>query len=250
MAAAAANVFRNRSPRFRNVLDGHNRLRQTKPKGKSIYSLHMRRPTLVLIFATFAIALALRFVDAPLVFTGGAPQISPIDELYQWKRMTYSAAHFPHVLDFDRDRGVGGAFCPWPPLYDWSAGGVARLLGATSRSDVLRRVVWFPPFVFALFVALAFVWLDRRFGRAAAIAAAAALAASPFAITMSSIGSIDHHWLEPILVFVILSAAKDPPRMCEGGPSPSARLRKTVSAKPSSSGTHRGTAASPPACRS
>src|SRR5262249_11558332 len=37
-----------------------------------------------------------------------------------------------------------------------------------------------------------------------AIAAGSALAASPFLVTTSWIGSIDHHFLEPIFVFAIL----------------------------------------------
>src|SRR5712692_6710298 len=104
----------------------------------------------------FTLALAVRLLNAPYIFEGGdKPRITPVDELYHWKRIAFSAAHFPHVLELDRDRGVGGAFCPWPPLYDVAAGGVARLLGARRASSVLARIVWFPPLLFALFVALA-----------------------------------------------------------------------------------------------
>jgi asparagine N-glycosylation enzyme membrane subunit Stt3 len=80
-------------------------------------------------------------------------------------------------------------------------------------------VRWFPPLFFALFVAAAFVWMERRFGFAAALAATAALAASPFLVTLSWVDSIDHHWTEPIFVFAIVacvtgvipSAARNPP---------------------------------------
>src|SRR5438876_10259739 len=132
--------------------------------------------------AFFVVALACRLLNAPYAFEGGTPRIAPVDELYHWKRMAYSAAHFSRVLEFDRDRGVSGAFCPWPPLYDVAAGGMARLLGAgigTDKSvcatpatadrdgscvqcgtdtlvcaasdEVLKRVIWFPPTLFALF---------------------------------------------------------------------------------------------------
>src|SRR6266545_3534387 len=146
---------------------------------------------MLLAAAAFAAALLLRLINAP------APEITPIDELYHLKRMT-------HFVEFDRDRGVAGAFCPWPPLYDRAAGGVARLAGATTREGVWSRVKWLPPIGFALFVALAVVWMERRFGRMAALAAGAALAASPFAVTLSWVGSIDHHWLEPIFVVGML----------------------------------------------
>jgi asparagine N-glycosylation enzyme membrane subunit Stt3 len=158
--------------------------------------------------AFFALALLCRFLNAPYVFEGGKPRIAPVDELYHWKRMSYSAAHFPHVLEFDRDRGVAGAFCPWPPLYDVASGGAARLLGARTASDaVLNRVIWFPPIIFALFTAITVLILATNCGIVVAIVTGIALATSPFLVTTSWIGSIDHHFLEPALTFAILGAA-------------------------------------------
>jgi asparagine N-glycosylation enzyme membrane subunit Stt3 len=147
--------------------------------------------------------------------------------------MAYSAARFPHVLELDRDRGVDGAFCPWPPLYDVAAGGVARLLGASTSTDksvcatlaganrdsrerptiacaasedVLRRVIWFPPILFAIFTGITVFLLARRNGLFVAAITGVALATSPFLVTTSWIGSIDHHFLEPVLTFAILGA--------------------------------------------
>src|SRR6478672_974987 len=125
----------------------------------------------------------------------GFAELSPIDELYHLKRMT-------RFVDFDIDRN---AFCPWPPLYDRAFGGLAHLLGARTQADVLARVRWFPPLFFALFVAAAFVWMERRYGFAAALSAAGALASSPFVVTVSWVASIDHHWTEPIFVVAILA---------------------------------------------
>jgi asparagine N-glycosylation enzyme membrane subunit Stt3 len=144
-------------------------------------------------------------LNAPYAFDGGKPRIAPVDELYHWKRMAYSAAHFPRVLEFDRDRGVAGAFCPWPPLYDVIGGGAARLLGGTTSDEVLRRIIWFPPILFALFTAIAVFVLARRSATVATILGIA-LATSPFLVTTSWIGSIDHHFLEPVLTFAILGA--------------------------------------------
>src|SRR5712671_2796087 len=156
--------------------------------------------------AFFILALGCRFLNAPYVFEGGKPRIAPVDELYHWKRMSHSAAHFPYVLEFDRDRGVCGEFCPWPPLYDVAAGGAARLLGAsTGADDVLARVIWFPPILFALFTAITVFILARRSAVIATLTGIA-LATSPFLVTTSWIGSIDHHFLEPVLTFAILGA--------------------------------------------
>src|SRR5436189_5465218 len=155
----------------------------------------------LLVLAALSVALALRLLNLPYAFDDGKPVLTPLDELYHWKRMSFSALHFPHVLELDPDRGDGGAFCPWPPLYDLTAGGAARLLGARDAAGVLARVVWFPPVVFAFFVAAAVGVLARACGAFTAIVAGSALAASPFLVTASWIGAIDHHFLEPILVF-------------------------------------------------
>lgn len=164
-----------------------------------------RRTALLACVAAFVLTAALRLLNAEWAFVDGIPQVRPLDELYHLKRMAHSAAKFPDVLEFDPDRGVRGAFCPWPPLYDLAAGGVARLLGATSIGEVLSIVVWIPPLVFAAFVA-AFLYAVGRRAPIAAAAAAVAMAASPWLVTESWIGSIDHHFLEPLLALTILGA--------------------------------------------
>ncbi|HEV7488206.1 MAG TPA: hypothetical protein VGQ65_21235 [Thermoanaerobaculia bacterium] len=167
---------------------------------------HSLLPTPLLGIAFFVLALACRFLNAPYAFEGGRPRIAPVDELYHWKRMAYSAAHFPRVLELDRDRGVRGAFCPWPPLYDVAGGGAARLLGGTTSGEVLARIIWFPPILFALFTGIAVFILARRSGTMVATITGIALATSPFLVTTSWIGSIDHHYLEPVLTFAIVGA--------------------------------------------
>ncbi|HEX7420924.1 MAG TPA: hypothetical protein VF505_13630, partial [Thermoanaerobaculia bacterium] len=103
-------------------------MKESRTERKSLLSL-------LIIGTVFAITLLLRRSD-------GA--IPPFDDLYHLKRITFSAAHFPHVLDFDADRGDRGAFSPWPPLYDVTLGGVMKIFG---------DVTWVPPIFFALFVA-------------------------------------------------------------------------------------------------
>ena len=160
----------------------------------------MSRASGALVTATFAIGFALRLLNLPFA------QVSPADELYHWKRIEFSSQHFPQVLEFDRDRGFAGAFCPWPPLYDLTAGGIARLFG-------MRAVMWIPPVIGAIAAALAALWVFQRFGLQSGIVAAIALASSPFIVTQSWVGAIDHHFLEWPLVFAILIAA-------EGGGAP------------------------------
>lgn len=162
------------------------------------------RTTVLASLAAFILAAGLRIGNASAVFVDGVPQLSPFDELYHFKRIAFSAEHFPRALEFDPDRGIGGAFCPWPPLYDVLAGGIARLLGGRSAADVLAAVVWIPPLLFSLAVAATFFAMARAGSPAAALLTAFALATSPFMVTVSWIGEIDHHHLEPPLTFAIV----------------------------------------------
>jgi hypothetical protein len=148
---------------------------------------------------TFSLALGLRLLNLPFA------AIPVADELYHWKRIEFSAQHFPQVLELDRDRGLRGAFCPWPPLYDLSAGLVARIFG-------MGAVRFIPPVAGAIAVAVASMWTFALFGSLAGWTAGIALACSPFVVTQSWIGAIDHHFLEWILVFFVARSADRSPR--------------------------------------
>jgi len=144
----------------------------------------------LLVGIVFVVALLMRRGD-------GA--IPPFDDLYHLKRISFSATHFPHVLDFDADRGDRGEFCPWPPLYDLAAGGVMRVFGS---------VVYVPPIFFAFFVA-AVTAAMLRFGAIAAATAGLTLALSPYLADASRTGHIDHHYVEPLLLlFIVVTAAR------------------------------------------
>ncbi|HSP35617.1 MAG TPA: STT3 domain-containing protein [Thermoanaerobaculia bacterium] len=164
-----------------------------------------RRRALLIAVAAFVLAFGIRIGNAPRAFAGGVPVISPLDELYHWKRIAFSAAHFPAVLDFDPDRGLAGAFCPWPPLYDLACAAAARLAGATGAYDVLSVIVWIPPLVASLLVAAVVGLLARARGNAAALLIAP-LATAPMLVFPSLIGEIDHHWIEPFFALAILGA--------------------------------------------
>src|SRR5260221_9682658 len=165
----------------------------------------MRRSSQLALLA-FVAALLLRLLNARTAFVDGVPRFSPLDELYHAKRISVSALQFPEVLSFDPDRGTHGAWCPWPPLYDLAAGAVARLLGATTWSGVIFRVIWLPPLLFALFIAAVTGLVSRARGAVAGTLVGVALASSPFLVELSWIGAIDHHYLEPPLTFAIAFA--------------------------------------------
>ncbi len=126
--------------------------------------------------------------------------------MYHAKRIVYSAAHPLRVLSFDPNRGVGGAFCPWPPLYDVAAGGAARLAGGVTAAGVVARASWFPPIIASLAAAFVAAWLSRRAGWRTGLLAGIALAISTDFIDRSRLGSIDHHFLEFPLVASVVGA--------------------------------------------
>src|SRR5947209_4359860 len=131
--------------------------------------------------AIFVISITLRFDPAAAY--------PPYDDLYHAKRIAYSIANFPHVLGFDRDRGLNGAFCPWPPLYDLACAALS-LAGAPLR--------WLPPIGFSIFVGT----VAFALGPIAGIG----LAISPYLINISKTAAIDHHWIEPALLLMIVFA--------------------------------------------
>ena len=160
--------------------DDETRVKESRTERKRLSSL-------LIVTTVFVVTLLLRRGDGT---------VPPFDDLYHLKRIAFSAAHFPKVLDFDPDRGDRGAFCPWPPLYDVTLGGVQKLFG---------DVTYVPPVFFALFVA-AVTAVMLRFGEIAAATAGLTLALSPYLIGASRSGHIDHHYVEPLLSLLIVAA--------------------------------------------
>ncbi|HZI66006.1 MAG TPA: STT3 domain-containing protein [Thermoanaerobaculia bacterium] len=137
---------------------------------------------------------------------GGVPQIPPFDEMYHAKRIVYSAANPMRVLSFDPNRGIAGAYCPWPPLYDLTAGAAARLLGGVTPAGVVARAAWFPVVFASLVAAVIAAFLSRRIGWGTGLLAGVGVAISTDFIDRSRLGSIDHHFLEFPLVLGIVAA--------------------------------------------
>ncbi|MGH9366487.1 MAG: STT3 domain-containing protein [Thermoanaerobaculia bacterium] len=173
--------------------------------------------------AVFLASLFARLANLGQALPGGMPRIAPFDELYHAFRMDESVARPGRVSGFDPGRGPRGAFCPWPPLYDTAAGSAARILGARETQGMLQRVFWFPPLAASLFAAAAAFLLARRLDPWSGLLGGLAAALAPPFLEASRVGAIDHHFLEPALLLVILWAtirlgrAEKPPALLASG---------------------------------
>jgi len=162
--------------------------------------------TLAIGLAIFLAAFLARVANFQTAFVGGIPQLSPFDELYHAKRIAFSAAHPFRVLSFDPNRGLRGSFCPWPPLYDMSAGALARVLGGRTPANAVALASWFPPIASSLVAAFVAAWLSRRFGAATGILAGLGIAFSTYFLDESHLAAIDHHFLEFPLVLGLMAS--------------------------------------------
>lgn len=158
----------------------------------------------LLVGLAFALAAFLcRISNVGSAFENGLPRLNPFDDLYHAKRIIYVVKHFPSILDFDPDRGVNGAWCPWPPLYDWVAGGLAKALGKRTDAEILCFVSWLPPISGAVLTGAVAAVVAVWYGRLTALLAGAGLALNPLLIKYSQVGQIDHHFLEPAVVLTL-----------------------------------------------
>ncbi len=170
-AAIAANRTMNWG-----VLDDDSRVNET-------VSERNEKLRAALIFAfVFAVALTVRWRG----------ELPPFDDAYHLKRIESGARAF------DPDRGIRGAFCPWPPLYDITLAAIGH-------------VQWIPPLFFSLFAgAVPWVLGGRSPGDGrvvmSSLTAGLTLALSPYLIGISRRWHIDHHYIEPLLLLLIIGA--------------------------------------------
>jgi hypothetical protein len=101
--------------------------------------------------------------------------IGPYDDLFHLQRISSTFAD-----------------CPWPPLYDGMMRGIFAVVG-------MRGIVWVAPIVFSLFAAF-IAWR-------VSVTSGLVLALTPYLITVSRTGALDHHWIEPMLVALLLFAS-------------------------------------------
>ncbi len=143
----------------------------------------------------FAVAFALRVLNVGYVLGGAGVRFpSGRDELYHVRKIVYQVLRFPEVLDFDPYVSFPfGAKPVWPPFLDWAIAAGVRALGVAGDALAVERVIiWLPPLLGALTVAL---WVEvgrRHFSLLAGGVGALLLAVLPAHHVHSQLGQVDH----------------------------------------------------------
>ncbi|MCM2314786.1 MAG: hypothetical protein NDJ92_06500 [Thermoanaerobaculia bacterium] len=173
---------------------------------ESSRQVHAGALVLVAIWvAVFTIALGLRTANATVALRDGLPVLSPNDDLYHAKRILHTVEHYPSMLRFDPDRGVTGAYCPWPPLWDFSVATLLRAVGLHGI-DALTLAAWFAPLLGACFAATLAAWLAHRLGSLAGLVAGLGVAVPIPLIFIGQLARLDHHVVEGPLMLAIVAA--------------------------------------------
>ncbi len=117
------------------------------------------------------------------------------DSYYHLKRIIHNFINYPEMLIFDRFLSYPeGDFVPWPPLFDFLGGTVAKMWGEPVVPSVLL-----PFFLGLIFFALFLLYLRGKtpFGRLTALTV---VSTATSIANIQAAGYIDHHCLEIVLV--------------------------------------------------
>ena len=155
----------------------------------------------------FALAFALRILNVGYVLgAAGVRFPSGRDELYHVRKIVYQVLRFPELLDFDPYVSFPfGAKPVWPPFLDWGIAAGVRALGVAGDAlAVERMIIWLPPLLGALSVALLVEFGRRRFSLLAGGVAGLLLAVLPTHHVHSQLGQVDHQVVLGLFTVLLL----------------------------------------------
>ncbi|MBW2316158.1 MAG: hypothetical protein JRH10_18460 [Deltaproteobacteria bacterium] len=162
------------------------------------------------LLALVAVAGWARFAtDVWVVHDDGVQLVVPGDPYYHLRRITWSAEHFPRVLEVDPYLNFPhGGRVVWPPGFDWPIAGAARLLAGSDDPVGVERVAARAPAVLGILGVLSVFCLAWRwFSPTAAWVSAGLLALLPNHVLHSQVGQLDHHVAVSLAALALLAAA-------------------------------------------
>jgi asparagine N-glycosylation enzyme membrane subunit Stt3 len=158
--------------------------------------------------AAFLLALCVRALPYPTVFTAAGVFANGPDAYYHLRRIAYAVLNFPRFLDFDAYVSFPDGGRPiWTPLFDFSLAALARLaLGPQTGRPLESLLMWVPPLLGAACVLAVHALARRAWGRRVAALAAFVLALLPAHFVYSQLGELDHHAAVALAVTLVLAA--------------------------------------------
>jgi dolichyl-diphosphooligosaccharide--protein glycosyltransferase len=176
----------------------------------------------------FVLALAVRSVHYPLVFTQIGVQLPYAgDAYYHLRRIWFSVARFPESLTFDRYVSFPeGSQIVWPSTFDWMiAASIRPFVDSSDQAAVEAMAVWVPPLLGAVTTGLVGLLAARLYGRGAGWCAGLLYAVLPISFISSRLGMIDHHVAVAMLTTAMLWIACEIFGLDERAPTWTAALR-------------------------
>lgn len=160
----------------------------------------------------FALALAVRALPWPRVVTESRVYPFGNDAYYHLRRIGYSVANFPDVLEFDfYVQFPAGAKPIWTPFFDLIVAGLARPwirdLAEGGVGDLERFAVWVPAVLGSACVVAAYALVRRHFGFAPALLTGVVLSLLSAHAWYSQLGFIDHHAAVALVTTLALDAS-------------------------------------------
>jgi dolichyl-diphosphooligosaccharide--protein glycosyltransferase len=156
----------------------------------------------------FGVALVVRSLTWPSVFTAEGIRLVGPDAHYHLRRIVWTVENFPKVLTRDSYVSFPNGGEPiWTPFFEQAIAWVAWIVvGPGDVTGVERVAVWVPPLLGSATVAATFFIGQRFFGRRVGLIAAAFVCVLPSPVHYSQVGLVDHHVAVGLIVTGLLAA--------------------------------------------
>ncbi|MDD1730180.1 MAG: oligosaccharyl transferase, archaeosortase A system-associated [Methanospirillum sp.] len=152
----------------------------------------------ILIFALFG--LWLRLLPMEQLTSGPVQKVIFMDSWYNLRLIEVITSNFPSYPWFDPMNGFPvGKDNDWGPLYPMVTAGIAILLGATTRTDIMTVASWIPPILSLSMIPILYtigkIMVDWKTG---VIAACLTSVIAGEYLYRSFFGYLDHHFMETL----------------------------------------------------
>jgi oligosaccharyl transferase (archaeosortase A-associated) len=172
-----------------------------------------RSETAELLAVVFLGVLLRLFAGRPYLVDSGV-LFDSFDDYYHMRRILYTVSHFPNTLWFDSyidyPSGLG---LTWPPLFDQISAGLSLALGQHAQPGIEMVSAFIPVLLGAVTIAVVYFMVRESLGRNVALMSAFMAAITHHHIIKTTIGSVDHHCLEVLLLlgsllFLVLALSR------------------------------------------